>query len=219
MRNSRIISTTGGDRPFGEGAARRGDVIYVTAEDSAAQTIRPRLEAAGSNLQRVHIIECVNDHFGPRPFSLVADLAQLEHALQALRRPRLVIIDPINACLSATGLRPFNPNSVPRVRALLRRLEELAGRYRVAIVCVTHFTKGKGAALFRVTGSFAFVAAARSEFMVTRNQDDPDQRLLAPLKKNFAVNDHAVAFRIKLHLRPATFLAPYVEFVSPSRAI
>ena len=65
--------STGGDWPFDEGTARRGDVIYITAEDGAAETIRPRLEAAGANLDRVHIIERVIDEFGPRPFSLVAD--------------------------------------------------------------------------------------------------------------------------------------------------
>ena len=42
--------SSGGDWPLDEGTARRGDVIYVTAEDGAADTIRPRLEAAGVNL-------------------------------------------------------------------------------------------------------------------------------------------------------------------------
>ena len=40
----------GGDWPNGEGTARLGDVIYISAEDSAADTIRPRLEAAGAIL-------------------------------------------------------------------------------------------------------------------------------------------------------------------------
>ena len=135
--------STGGDWPFDEGTARRGDVIYVTAEDGAADTIRPRLEAAGANLDRVHIIERVIDEFGTRPFSLLVDLAQLDQTLQALRKPRLVIVDPINACLGSTYGHPFNSNSVPQVRALLCRLEALAARHRVAIICVTHFTKAK----------------------------------------------------------------------------
>src|SRR5260370_25899718 len=40
----------------GKGKARRGDVIYISAEDGAADTIRPRLEAAGARLKRVHAI-------------------------------------------------------------------------------------------------------------------------------------------------------------------
>jgi RecA-family ATPase len=206
--------STGGDWPFDEGATRRGDVIYITAEDGAADTIRPRLEAAGANLDRVHIIERVNDEFGPRPFNLVVDLVRLDKCLQAIRKPRLVIVDPINACLNSTDARPFNPNSVPHVRALLCRLEALAAKHRVAIICVTHFTKAKGEALSRVTGSFAFVAAARSVFTVTRKQDDADQRILAPTKNNLAAGGNVLAFRIEQRLTSRQILAPYVNFVS-----
>jgi putative DNA primase/helicase len=208
--------STGGDWPFGEGTASRGDVVYITAEDGAASTIRPRLEAAGANLDRVHIIERVVDEFGPRPFSLIGDMARLDQVLEALRKPRVVIVDPINACLSATDGWPFNPNSVPQVRALVRRLEALAERHRVAIVCVTHLTKAKGAALFRVTGSFAFVAAARSVFTVTRRQGVSDTRVLAPAKNNLAPDGNSIPFRIKQRLTTGNILAPYVAFVSPS---
>jgi predicted ATP-dependent serine protease len=211
--------SAGGDWPCGEGSARHGDVIYISAEDGAAETIRPRLEAAGANLGRVHIIDQVPDQFGSRPFSFVADMAQLDQALQSLRKPRVMIVDPLNACLSSTDFRPFNPNSVPQVRALLCRLEALAARHRVAIICITHFTKARGADLFRMTGSFAFVAAARSAFTVARKQDDPDLRVLASAKNNLAADGHAIAFRINQRLTSRDILAPYVEFVSPSKAI
>ena len=144
--------STGGNWPFDDGTARRGDVVYITAEDGAAGTIRPRLEAAGANLDRVHIIERVIDQFGERPFSLVADMTSLDQALTALRKPRVVIVDPLNACLSATYGGTFNPNSVPQVRALVRRLEALAERHRVAIVCVTHFNQGEGDGLIPAHG-------------------------------------------------------------------
>jgi putative DNA primase/helicase len=207
--------STGGDWPFDDGTARRGDVVYITAEDGAAGTIRPRLEAAGANLDRVHIIERVIDQFGERPFSLVADMTSLDQALTALRKPRVVIVDPINACLSATYGGTFNPNNVPQVRALVRRLEALAERHGVAIVCVTHLTKTKGAALSRVTGSFALAAAARSVFIVTRKQDDLDIRVLAPAKNNLAPDGNAIPFRIKQRLTTGDILAPYVAFVLP----
>jgi RecA-family ATPase len=207
--------STGGDWPGDAGCARRGDVIYISAEDGAADTIRPRLEAAGADLNRVHLIESVNDYVGSRPFSLVADLGRLDQGLKAFRKPRLVIIDPVNACLSATDFLPFNPNSVPQVRALLSRLEALAAKYRVAIVCVTHFTKAKGGSvLSRVTGSFAFVAAARSVFTVVRKNDDADQRVFAPAKNNLGRDVDALAFRIEQRVTSDKILAPYAVFVS-----
>jgi predicted ATP-dependent serine protease len=202
-----------GDWPGREGAACRGDVIYITAEDGAADTIRPRLEAARADLHRVHIIESVTDHLGVRPFNLVSDLDRLEQCLQAVRKPRLVIIDPINACLSATYGRSFNANDVAQVRALLRRLEALAIKYRVAIVCITHLTKAKsGSPLSRVAGSFAFVAAARSGFMVVRGKDDPEQRIFMPAKNNLGRDIGALAFRIEERVTTGKISAPYAIF-------
>jgi RecA-family ATPase len=206
--------STGGDWSSGV-TARQGDVIYITAEDDAADTIRPRLEAAGADLDRVQIIESVTDALGPRAFSLVADLGRLDECLQGIRKPRLVIIDPVNACLSTTDGRSFSPNSVPQVRALLGRLEAFAAKHRVAIVCVTHFTKAKGgSALSRVTGSFAFVAAARSVFMVVRGKDDADQRLFTPGKNNLGSDVDALAFRVEQRVMADKIRAPYAVFTS-----
>ena len=205
----------GGGWPNGEGTARLGDVIYISAEDSSADTIRPRLEVAGADLDRVHLIEAVNDHLGPRPFNLVVDLGRLDQSLQAICKPRLVIIDPINACLSSTDVRPFNPNNVTQVRALLSRLEALAAKHRVAVVCVTHFTKAKGgSALSRVTGSFAFVAVARSVFTVMRKQDDPDLQIFAAAKNNLGRDVDALAFRIEQRRTSDNIPAPYAVFAS-----
>ena len=207
--------STGGKWWGDEGKARRGDVIYISAEDGAADTIRPRLEAASASLDRVHVIERVNDYSGSRPFNLLTDLGQLDEVLQSLRKPRLLIIDPINACLSPTDFHRFNPNSVTEVRALLGRLETLAAKHRVAIVCVSHFTKTKVAsALSRITGSFAFVAAARSVFTVERKLDDPTQRIFAPAKNNLGGDGNALAFRIEERLTTGKILAPYAVFAS-----
>jgi putative DNA primase/helicase len=205
--------STGGKWWGDEGKARRGDIIYISAEDRAADTILPRLEAAGANLGRVHVIERVNDYSGSRPFNLLTDLGQLDEVLQNLRKPRLVIIDPINACLSPPDHYRFNPNSVTEVRALLGRVEALAIKHRVAIVCVTHFTKARAtSALARITGSFAFVAAARSVFTVERKHDDPSLRVFTPAKNNLSGDGNPLAFRIEERLTTGNIPAPYAVF-------
>ena len=55
---------TGGPWPCGEGRAPLGNVIFLCAEDSAADTIVPRLMATGANLRRVHIITAVGSDDG-----------------------------------------------------------------------------------------------------------------------------------------------------------
>src|SRR6185437_12571154 len=66
------IVTTQGHWPNGEGFAELGSVIVLSAEDDAADTIIPRLSAAGAELSRVHIVSAVttDDHKGRRLFNL-----------------------------------------------------------------------------------------------------------------------------------------------------
>ena len=61
--------------PCGEGASPQGSVIILSAEDGAADTIVPRLHAAGADLGRVHIVSAVREEKGGhRAFSLQTDL-------------------------------------------------------------------------------------------------------------------------------------------------
>ena len=48
--------TTGGSWPCGEGRAPLGSVVLLSAEDGIADTIVPRLIAAGADRSRVHIV-------------------------------------------------------------------------------------------------------------------------------------------------------------------
>jgi hypothetical protein len=100
-----------------------------------------------------------------------------------------------------------------QVWALLRRLEALAVKYRVAVVLITHLTKAKGgSALSRVTGSFAFAAVARSVFMIMRGREDPDQRVFMPAKNNLGRDVDALAFRIAQRVTTDKIDAPYAVF-------
>src|SRR5215831_1137619 len=53
------VVTTGGTWPVDRTQCERGSVILLNAEDDAADTIRPRLEAAGADISRIEIIEAV----------------------------------------------------------------------------------------------------------------------------------------------------------------
>jgi len=193
--------SAGGAWPPGNGNARRGDVVYISAEDGLADTILPRLQAAGANLKRVFLIESVKETMigGCRPFNLVADVAKLDAILTSMKRPRLVIIDPVNACLASTQFQRFSANNVTDVRALLGQIEAIAKKHRVAVVCITHLTKARSGSnpLSRIVGSFAFTAAARSVHLVVHDQMDASKRIFLPAKNNLGADNNGLAFRIK----------------------
>jgi putative DNA primase/helicase len=189
--------TTGGPWPCDEGRAPRGSVLILSAEDDA---IRPRLDAAGADVAAVHLISAVRqgDGKGRRTFNLQEDLALLEAAIKRIGNVRLVIIDPVSSYLGKT-----DSHKNADVRGTLEPLGEMASRLRVAVVSVTHFSKGAGqSAINSFIGSIAFVAAARAAFIVTRDPDgdDPARRLFVQAKNNLAVDAGGLAFRVEQRL-------------------
>ncbi len=53
------VVTQGGRWPLDRSPCTAGDVLFLSAEDDPADTLRPRLEAAGANLHRVHVVDGV----------------------------------------------------------------------------------------------------------------------------------------------------------------
>jgi RecA-family ATPase len=133
------IVSSGGTWCTGE-KCEVGDVFILSAEDDPSDTIRPRLEACGANLDRVHIIEAVHVTIAKRdrPFTLKYDLDPLAEKLVVSPDAKLVIIDPISAYLSGV-----NSHKNVEVRSVLAPLAKLAADHGVAVVCVTHLNKGQ----------------------------------------------------------------------------
>jgi hypothetical protein len=81
----------------------------------------------------------------------------------------------------------------------LRPLVDLAEKYSVAVIGVTHLNKNaSGKAVYRAMGSLAFLAAARTCWLVTTDPNDPDskRRLLTPAKQNVLIDPTGLAFEI-----------------------
>lgn len=171
-----------------------GDVILLSAEDDAADTIRPRLDAAEADVTRVQILKAVYDEDdSARIFSLKRDIEALEEALSSIPECRLLIVDPVSAYLDGT-----DSHNNSDVRGLLAPLAELAGRYKIAVVLIHHLNKNAGGnALYRNIGSIAFTAAVRAAYVVAKDKDNPERRLLLPTKNNLAKDSTGLAYSIK----------------------
>lgn len=178
--------------------APRGDVVLLSAEDGLADTIAPRLMFAQADRSRIHALSAIRDERGERPFDLSRDVAQLARVIGDLRVagrvPVLVVIDPITAYLG----REVDSHVAADVRGALAPLAALAERERVAVVCVAHLNKAATRALYRVSGSLAFVAAARAVLAVAADPADPTgpRRILGSLKSNLGLPPPTLAFRI-----------------------
>ena len=161
--------------------------LMLTAEDGLADTLRPRLDRLGADVNRIFGFEDLLD------LSSSEGLGLLERAI-ANRGPRLVIIDPTVAYVGArTDLHRAN-----QVRAVLGPLARLAARTQTAIVAIRHLNKSQGVqSLYRGQGSIDFTAAARSVLLVGSDPGEPEQRVVIHLKSNLERNGRSLAFTIR----------------------
>lgn len=169
-----------------------GGVVLLSAEDGTADTVVPRLIAAGADRSRIAVLEGVHDRSAPRAFNFERDIEALGRAVRAVPGCVLVEIDPVSAYLGGV-----DSHKNADVRGLLAPLAALAAELGVAVVMVTHLNKSAGApALYRTMGSLAFAAAARSAWAVAKDRSDPGRRLLLPMKNNLAADTGGLAFRL-----------------------
>ncbi|HET6249491.1 MAG TPA: AAA family ATPase [Tepidisphaeraceae bacterium] len=190
------VVSNGGLWPDCTERIERGSVIMLNAEDDLEDTIRPRLDAAGADVSRIVALRgvarpAINGKSIVHGFTL-NELPMLEDAIKATPDVKLIIIDPISAYLDDA-----DSHRNAEIRGLLAPLAELAAKYHVAIVLVTHLNKGGGGkALHRAMGSLAFVAAARAAWLVTADKADPRRRLLLPMKNNLGNDTSGLAYTI-----------------------
>lgn len=192
------VSTGAGWPDHPHERAEPGGVVLLSAEDGIADTIRPRLDAAGADVSRIVALEAVRATGADgketiRGFDMTRDLPALEDAIRSVANCQLAIIDPITAYLGGV-----DSHKNAEIRGLLAPLGDLAARHRVAVVAVTHLNKsGTGPAIYRAMGSLAFAAAARAAWGVAKDKDDPRRRLLLPIKNNIAPDTGGLAYAIE----------------------
>jgi putative DNA primase/helicase len=188
--------STGAPWPDGS-PCERGSVLLVTAEDDPGDTIRPRLDAQGADLSRVHQLAGLQrqeiDGSNAEAIFSLSDAGALEAALRELNDCRLIVVDPIGSFLGArTDAHRDN-----EVRAVLAPVAKLAEQYGPALLVVMHRRKG-GSAVADDTamGSRAFTGIARSVWHLSHDPENRGRRLLLPGKSNLTAEQSGLAFTI-----------------------
>lgn len=170
-------------------------VLVVNCEDVAAQTVKPRLLAAGGDVHRIGFHELHDDDGNVRPVEIPGDAEAIRKLVKA-EQARLVVIDPLNAVLDGR-IDSHKDASLRRGLAPLSRLAEDTG---AAIVLVTHFSKSQagGTPIHRLGGSVGYGGVARSVLAMVRHpEDEPggDRRLLIDLGSTNAGRRPSIEYR------------------------
>jgi len=184
--------STGGRWPDGT-PCEIGSVIFIANEDDAADTIKPRLEAAGADCKRVHIVDAVIGEDGKTTgWTLERGTDEIIDLCIKLKDVALIVIDPITAYIGGK-----DGHSTSDVRSVLAPLMELADKHGIAILAISHLNKNSGGeAMTRVTGSGAYVAAARAAFLVGDHPDVEGAHCMATLKTNLSPIKTAIGYKV-----------------------
>lgn len=188
----------------GEGNAPLGSTILITCEDDAADTLVPRLKAAGADLSRIkHLKRVKNDDDDETSHMWsISDAALLSKKLGQMPECRLVIIDPISAYMNGA-----DTHNNAEVRETMTAIQDLAEQHNVAVVIISHFNKNdKVSALNRTSGSGAFVALSRAAYAVIRDPENPARRIIGTQKNNLA-EDSSGLTGLAYTIKPVT--TPY----------
>ncbi len=110
------------------------DTIIVSFEDPAAEVLRPRLEAAQADLDRVHEIRFEAEAIDM--LQLPRDLLLLREAVQEARA-KLIVVDPIVAAIETS----LDAHKDQAVRHVLGGLAQLSEDETCAVALVGHLNK------------------------------------------------------------------------------
>ena len=187
MMNIVAELSRGGAMPDGTALGRPQKIIYQCSEDDAGDTIKPRLEAYGADCRNIAFI---NEEIYS---GLTIDDERLREAVEAFR-PRLLIIDPIQAYVENDS----DLMNASKARRLMRRTGIWASRYECAIVVIGHMNKSGGQKdLYRGLGSIDLVASARSVLQVERSKEDEAIRTVHHIKSSAAPKGPDFSFEIR----------------------
>ena len=158
-------------------------IIYQTAEDGLADTVKPRLEKAQADCNNIFVIDETD-------VSLSMLDERIEQAILK-EKAKLMILDPIQAYLGAK----MDMNRANEARDMTKHLGQVAERTGCAIVLIGHMNKNAGGKVaYRGMGSIDFFAVARSVLLVGRVKGQENRRAMIQIKNNLAKRGHAKSF-------------------------
>lgn len=190
-----LASTVSNGGRFPDGTlAPVGDVLIWSGEDSAQDTLVPRLIAADADMNRIHFIGDVQHGDEMRSFDPATDIKVLLDTAIRLGNVSLLIVDPVVNAVAGDS------HKNGEVRRALQPLVEFGEKMDCAVLGITHFSKGTGGKdpMERVTGSLAFAALARIVLATGKiNDNGTVKRIFCRAKSNIGVDSDGFEYDLQ----------------------
>lgn len=168
------------------------NVLIISHEDDPASQIKPRLQAAGANLNNVCLFEVSSTYDGLETRgipNLAKDMTLIQETITELE-PALVIIDPLISTMDGDSHKQDD------VRRALNPLATLTQENGLAVICIMHTNKSRGARADRTSGSHAFRDIARA-LTLFAHDEETGNRILTLDKSSYSMNEgNSYAFRL-----------------------
>jgi len=173
----------------------QGEVLMLTAEDDPEDTVIPRLDKFNANKGKIQILSELpvynpkkDDTEWQKP-----SMQNLEALVQEIKlvQPELITIDVMDAYLD-----DIDGNSQVQMRSkVYEPLKKLAEKYQCCIMLLMHFNKKQGqSAKERISGSISHVGAARSVWLLSKDEEDEKRIKMLPVKNNLSGAKEGQAF-------------------------
>lgn len=175
---SELASTlTSGRAWLGRPKSQPVGVLWLTSEEDAASTIRPRLVRAGANLDMVKVIE-TNQGNSPERVLLPSSIRWLRDATRAYSLG-LIILDPLVSYVPPEVVLTDDAS----VRACLDPASSMCRDEAVSICMVRQLRKDRsGPRMTHGLGGMALSASARSILQIDRPDGSGPRRVLRAVK-------------------------------------
>jgi len=170
----------------------RRTVVFAVAEDAYDTVLKPRLLAAGADLDHIRTVSWQNGSGYADAIRVPDHIEQLEECLQEMRAA-LLVIDPLLSHLSGKT----DSYKDHDVKAALRPLVLLAQRTGCTVLGNGHFGKDKSRGSVNSTQeSNAFTNTPRVALAMARDDEDENTRVVEVVKSNIAGTGEGRNYRI-----------------------
>ncbi len=162
--------------------------LIVSAEDSADDTLVPRLQRLGADMRHIFIV----DGADAAGFLLGRDLAVLDEAIVEYQVD-VVFLDALNSFIGGR----VDTSQDAAIRAVLGPVVAMAAARDVSVVGIAHFGKGDhGHVVNKILGSVGFGNLARVVIGFAPDVEQAGRAFMAVIKNNLAPKPEPLAYRI-----------------------